>query len=55
MKENNNRRSFIKKLTISGIGMTALPSFLKANGTVDEKAEEATLAAPIAENKDKRG
>lgn len=54
MKENNNRRSFIKKLTVSSIGFTALPSFLKADVPVDEKAKDQILSDLNQSTKTKR-
>ena len=53
MKDNNDRRSFIKKLTISSLGITAMPSLLLAES--QHKALNKALAiTSTAENKSRK-
>src|SRR5687768_10142968 len=40
MKNNDNRRSFIKKITIGGIGLTAIPSVMMAETKSDNPNKE---------------
>ncbi|MEJ7827632.1 MAG: GH116 family glycosyl hydrolase [Segetibacter sp.] len=45
MKEKNNRRSFLKNLTISGLGVTAMPGALLANAGKSELQKDLNSAS----------
>nr|WP_068887015.1 GH116 family glycosyl hydrolase [Pedobacter panaciterrae] len=52
MKNNDNRRSFIKKVTIGGIGLTAMPSIMMGNEREEKKG--TVLSESKASNNFKR-
>jgi hypothetical protein len=45
MKEKNDRRSFLKNLTISGLGVTAMPGALLANEGKSELQKDLNSAS----------
>lgn len=48
MIEKNNRRSFLRKLTVSSLGVTAMPALLFAGGqdTLDPKPDSVISDKP---------